>query len=138
MVKPYAVIFENYCSKEIQVALKESSNFDDEVLNKPLVLIERIKMQMHTPEKAKYPLLTLIEVFASLVNFRQGDQEDLVTYLSRFKSERDIVLSLYGKEFLHGYIKQTDEYQDLLSTDEKEELLKKRHGTILCYTFPAK
>ena len=54
MVKLYAVIFDNYCSKEIQLALKESSNFENVVLNKPLVLLERIKMLVHTPEKAKY------------------------------------------------------------------------------------
>ena len=81
-MKLYAVIYDNYCSKEIQTALKEQSDYDTKVLNKPLVLFECVKMLVHTPEKAKYPFLTLIEVFASLLNFRQGKHENLVTYLS--------------------------------------------------------
>ena len=72
MVKLYAVIYDNYCSKEIQTVLKEQSDFDNKVLNKLLELLERVKILVHTPEKAKYPFLTLIEVFASLLNFRQG------------------------------------------------------------------
>ena len=78
---------------------------------------------MHTPEKAKYPFITLIEVFASLLNYKQGENEDLVSYLSRFKSEKDVVENLFGKEYLHGYIKRTQEYQRLTDADEKKEKL---------------
>ena len=123
MVKLYEVIYYSYCSKEVQISLKEQSDFDSKVLNKPLVWMERIKMLVHMPEKAKYPFLTLIEVFASLLNFRQGEHEDLVSYLSRFKSERDVVQNLYGKEFLHGYIKRTDAYQAWVDADNKTKLL---------------
>ena len=80
-------------------------------------------MLVHTPEKAKYPFLMLIEVFASLLNFRQGESEDLISYLSRFKSEKDVAENLYGKEFLHGYIKRTQEYQTLSDADDKAKLL---------------
>ena len=123
MVKLYEVIFYTYCSKEVQMALKEQSDFESDVLNKPLELMNRIKVLVHTPEKAKYPFLTLIEVFASLLNFKQGENEDLVSYLSRFKSEKDVVENLFGKEYLHGYIKRTQEYQRLTDADEKKEKL---------------
>ena len=53
-------------------------------------------MLMHTPEKAKYPALTLIEVLLSFLKIKQGDNEDLLDYLSRFKSERDIVKRLFS------------------------------------------
>ena len=69
-------------------------------------MLERIKLLVHTPEKAKYPLLTLIEAMASMLNFRQGENEDLLSYLSRYKSERDVLLTLYGNSFLDGYTTQ--------------------------------
>ena len=68
-VKAFAMIFDNYCAREVQVAVKEQSDFESAVLNNPLVLLERVRLLVHTPEKAKYPFLTLIEVFASLLNF---------------------------------------------------------------------
>ena len=123
MVKLYEVIFYTYCSKEVRLALKEQSDFDSTVLNEPLERMKRIKMLVHTPEKAKYPFLTLIEVFASLLNFRQGGSEDLISYLRCFKSEKDVVENLYGKEFLHGYIKGTKDYQALTDTNDKAKLL---------------
>ena len=94
-VKLYEVIYYSYCSKEVQISLKEQSDFDSKVLNKLLVLMERIKMLVHMQEKVKYPFLTLIEVFASLLNFRQGEHEDLASYICRFKSERDVVQNVY-------------------------------------------
>ena len=106
-----------------QVALKESSDFDTAILNEPLVLLERIRLLVHTPEKAKYPMLTLIEVMASLVNFRQNENEDLIGYLSRFKSEKDVVLTLYGRDFLNGYTENTDEYKALTTDDERKEMM---------------
>ena len=54
-VKAYALIFEGYCSKGIQVALKELPIFDTKIKNNPLGLLENIRKLMHTPERAKYP-----------------------------------------------------------------------------------
>lgn len=102
-VKAYAMILDQYCAKDVQVALKEQSDFETAVMNEPLVLLERIKLLVHTPEKAKYPLLTLIEAMASILNFRQGKNEDLLSYLSRYKLERDVLLTLFGDSFLDGY-----------------------------------
>ena len=93
------------------MALKEQCDFDTHVMNELLVLLERIKLLVHTPEKAKYPLLTLIESMASLLNFRQGDNEELLSYLSRYKSELDVMITLFGKSFLEGYATKTEEYR---------------------------
>ena len=65
-VKAYALIWDTYCSRDIQVAIKEMSDFDTDIKNEPLTLLERIETLMHTPERAKYPALMLVEV---LLNF---------------------------------------------------------------------
>ena len=123
-VKAYAMILDQYCARDVQVAFKEQSDYESAVMNEPLVLLQRIKLLVHTPERAKYPLLTLIEAMASLLNFRQGDNEDLLSYLSRYKSEHDVMLTLFGESFLDGYTMKTEHYRGLGTDDEKKEFKK--------------
>ena len=95
-VKAYALIWDSYCSREVQTAIKEMSTFETKIKHEPIALLEMIKMLMHTPEKAKYPSLTLIEVLLSFTKIKQGKNEELIDYLSRFKTERDIMFRLLG------------------------------------------
>ena len=41
---------------------------------------------------------------------KQGDNEDLLDYLSRFKSERNVLTNLFGKGMLYGFAENTAEY----------------------------
>ena len=65
---------------------------------------------MYTPEKEKYPTLKLIEVLLSFTKARQGENEDLCDYLSRFKTERNILMRLLGNILIDGYVKQLPGY----------------------------
>ena len=49
-VKAYAMIMDQYCAKDVQVALKEQSDFKSAVLNEPLVLLERVKLLLQMSE----------------------------------------------------------------------------------------
>ena len=42
-VKTYALIWDNYCSKEVQIALQEMPNFDSTIKREPLVLLEKVE-----------------------------------------------------------------------------------------------
>ena len=55
-MKAFAYIFENYCTKEMQVAIRELPNFEKEIQNEPLKLLEEVKGLMHTPRRARYHL----------------------------------------------------------------------------------
>ena len=66
-VNVYALIWESYCSKEMQIALKEISDYESHIRDQPLVLLERIEYLIHTPKKSKYPPLILIEVLATFL-----------------------------------------------------------------------
>ena len=96
-VKAYALIWDSYCSREVQTAIKEMSTFETKIKDEQIALLEMIEMLMHTPEKAKYPSLTLIEVLLSFTKIKQGENEELIDYLSRFKTERDIMSRLPGQ-----------------------------------------
>ena len=108
-IKAFALIWDSYCSKEVQVALKEMPDFDGQINKNPLVLLERIETLMHTPERAKYPSLTTVEVLHNFLKCKQGEKESLIDYLSRFKSERDIVFRIIGRKFLDGFAEQCDD-----------------------------
>ena len=92
------------------MAIKELPDYQTHVLDKPLELLIKVEALMHTPQKAIYPPLTLVEILLNMLQVRQKDNEDLVTYLSRFKSERNIMFNLFGKNILDGYVEKTPEY----------------------------
>ena len=67
-------------------------DFERLIRNNPLVLLETVERHMHAPEKEKYPTLTLIEVLLSFIEVNQDDNEDMFDYLSRFNTERYILM----------------------------------------------
>ena len=48
--------------------------------------------------KAKYLPLALIEVLYSFLSLKQVDNEELIDYLSRFKLERNVMMSFLGRK----------------------------------------
>ena len=79
-VKAYALVWETYFSKEVQIAIKEMVDYDTHIKNDPLALLERVRTLMRTPQKAKYPPLTLVEVLFNFLKVKQGKKEVLVGY----------------------------------------------------------
>ena len=77
--KTYSYILQNYCTAAMQTALKELPVFEKEIKNNPLKLLEHIGVLMHTPMRALYPQLGLIETFARFLNMRQDEKEDILT-----------------------------------------------------------
>ena len=109
-IKAYALIWNSYCSRDVQRGIKEMPAFDNSIRSDPLELLTVVETLMHTPEKAKYPTLTLIEVLLSFMKVRQGDNEDLYDYLYQFKTERYIVMRLLGNNLMDGYIMNLPDY----------------------------
>ena len=67
-IKAYGLIYRSYCTREMQIALKELSNFEVDVLDNPLQLLEEIERLMHVPRRAVYPTLALIETLNNLMS----------------------------------------------------------------------
>ena len=117
----------------MQIALKQLANYESEVLDNPLKLLEEIEKLMHVPRKAVYPTLALIETLSSLLSLRQGENDSLMGYLEKFKSEKNVVVSLFGKGLLDGHVENTQEYKDIsdVNTDlqraEQKEMKSQAH-----------
>ena len=84
-IKAYALIWDNYCSKDLQVALKEMPDYDSVIKKEPLALLERIEQLMHTPKKAKYPSLAIAKIMTNFLRCMQGENESLKDYLNCLK-----------------------------------------------------
>ena len=86
--KAYAFIFEQYCGREMQVAIQELEHYGKKILDDPIELLKEIRTLMHTPIKARYPYMTLTENLSSFLNLRQAENESLLDYLDRFEQEK--------------------------------------------------
>ena len=112
-VKAYGLIFETYCSRDMQVAVRELIDYETRTIDNPLELLTDVEKLMHVPRKAVYPTLALLETISSLLTLRQQEKEGLMSYLERFKSERNVVLGLFGKKLLDGHVENMPTYTDL-------------------------
>ena len=96
--RTYSLIFDRFCSREMQIALKESKEYLTLIKGDPVALIEaaeKLSLQPVTTVKAE---IQLIETLASLINCRQVDTETLDTYGERFKSLMQVLDKMLGKE----------------------------------------
>ena len=101
----------------MQTAIRESQNYESTILDNPLELLTEVEKLMHVPRKAVYPTLALIETISSLLSLRQGPNDTLMTYLEKFKSERNVVINLFGKRILDEHVENTKDYQDIPDGD---------------------
>lgn len=90
---------------------------------------------MHTPEKAKYPALTLVEVLLSFLKVKQGDNKDLLDYLSRFKSERDIVMRLFDYKLINGFVENLPDYVNAVDDAERKAVKSRELDKFLAALF---
>ena len=134
-VKAYALIWDTYCSREIQSAIKEMITFETMIRNEPLALLETIEVLIHTPEKAKHPSLTLVEVLCSFLKVRQGENEEFLEYLTRFKNERDITFWLLGRGIIDGFTKTFPEYLSAADDAARKQVKKEELDKLLSVLF---
>ena len=116
--KAYSFIYQDYCTAGMKTAVQELPEFASEIEDDPLKLLSAVQKLMHTPMRAIYPYMGLSEAIARLINMRQHEEEDIISYVDRFKQERQIVRSLLGKEFLEEFTKNTKEYEQLSADDD--------------------
>ena len=87
----------NHCSEAMGNRIKEQSDFETTVCDKPVKSLKRIKQNVHVPTRLKCecegPLET-VECFA--VDTKQEENKDLTTHTERFKQANDTFTLLVG------------------------------------------
>ena len=109
--------------------------YETMIRNEPLVLLDTIVMLISTHEKAKYPSLTLVEVLCSFLKVKQGENEELLEYLTMFKMERDINFLLLDRGVIDCFTEQLPD--DLTEVDDaaRKEVKMKELDKLLAVLF---
>ena len=82
---------------------------------------------MHVPIRAAYPTLTLIEAITGLFNLKQEETESILGYLERFKSEINVVSSLFGDKVLDRYMERQQDYINLSETNDAPKIAQAKY-----------
>ncbi len=85
-------------------------------------MLNKIKVLMHDPIRAKYPFASLTEAISRMLNLKQSENEGLLDYVKRFKESRDIMKSHVGTDILDKFVENTLEYRDEKDTTLKKEM----------------
>ena len=76
MTKAYALIFSNFCNKTMQNRVEEHPEFETTIRDDPIELLNKIKVLMHDPIRAKYPFASLTEAISRVLNLKQMRTKD--------------------------------------------------------------
>ncbi|MGC9294926.1 MAG: hypothetical protein ACP5E8_06590 [Thermoplasmata archaeon] len=105
----------------MQSRVEEHPEFDTTIKNDPIKLLEVIKVLMHDPVRAQYPMISMTDALTRLINAKQAENELLLDYIKRFKQLRDVAVSHMGSEMLHKFCEFQVEFKDLKTVGEKRK-----------------
>jgi hypothetical protein len=95
MVSAYVTIMTDCCTKSMRVRIEEHPDFETKILNDPIELLNAIKLLIHAPKRAQYPLMDWLNTSKRFLNLRQQPQESLSDYYKRFCQEYDILAGIW-------------------------------------------
>ena len=87
----YTVIWE-YCSKQLQNAIKTRVDFKTTIQDDPIKLLKTIKIVMHKPERSKYPYTSITEALWRVINMKQKEHKSLIDYSKRLKQAKGVLV----------------------------------------------
>ena len=59
---------------------------------------------MHDSVQVQYPLVSMTNDLARVVNVKQMENENLLKYVKSFRQLRDVASNQLGREFLHKFV----------------------------------
>ena len=133
--KAYSLIYDNYCSKTIQDKVKNHLDFESDIRDNPIKLLEVIKTLMHDPEDTVYPMASLTEAVRRVINIKQHENESLLDYSTRFKEARDVAKAHLGTHPLDHFVENIPAYHALTDDSAKKEAKDTAYEMWMSYLF---
>ena len=132
--KAYALIYSNYCTRVIQIRIEEHVNYESKIKNDPIKLLKAVRVLMHDPARAKYPMASMTEAILRALQYtEQKEDENLLDYVTRFKSAKNVLKSHVGKDVLHKFIEHTEEYRNELDTTKQQTMKDESFDSWMAY-----
>jgi len=119
--KAYALIFSSYCTTSMQHRIEQLPNFDS-IQDDPIALLEAIQEAMTMTVWAQYPFTTVTDATRRVVNMQQGENEELLSYVKRFKQQHDVFKAHVGTTVLDSFVTQQEDYKNETDAMKKQEL----------------
>ena len=121
MIVFYGIIMQDYMSKALVAHVQSLENFQSEICNKPIKLLQTILTSRITKEN-KDPYMVLLETLSNFINMKQADGEKLHDFTKRVYHQKDVLISYFGEDFLDTFIKGTKEYKDKKDIQKQQDL----------------
>jgi hypothetical protein len=134
MVSAYATIMTDYCTKLMRDRIEEHPDFESKILNYPIELLKPIKVLIHAPKRAQYPILDWLNTLKRFIDLRQNPNEALSDYYKRFTQEYDTFKALFGIRMFDHAAEHLQEYIDGGATEQikkKKEVFAALTGLML-------
>jgi hypothetical protein len=125
MVSADATIMTDYCTKTMRNRVEEHPEFNTKILNDPIELLRAIKVLIHAPKRAQYPLLDWLATLKRFLLLKQQSGESLFEYSKRFSQEYDTVKAQFGKRMFDYATEHLPEYFN--GTAGEQAIPKKGH-----------
>ena len=107
----------------MQPHIEEHVDYESKIKNDPFELLEAIRVLMHDPARAKYPFASMTEVLMRAMQYtKQKEDENLIDYVTRFKSAKNMMKSHVRSEVLHKFVEHTEEHQNEKNLIKKQEM----------------
>jgi len=94
----------------MQQRIETHPDFDTQINDNPIVLLQEIQKLMHKTVRAQYGLLTVHHAIKGLVTLKQREGEELLDFVKRFKQIRSTYCNYMGAAWFDHYADITDEY----------------------------
>jgi hypothetical protein len=102
----------------------EHPEFTTKIQKNPIELLKVIKVLMHAPKRAQYPLIEWLSGIRRFVNIRQEPKESLSDYFKRFSQEFDTFKAQFGSSMFDGAVMNLKEYTSTQDETEKRRIKK--------------
>jgi hypothetical protein len=107
LTRAYALIFRDHCTKMMQSRIEQHHNFETEIRDDPIMLLDVIRGLLYDTERGKYPYSQITDSFKNFLLTRQMENESLLEYSKRFKQNRDMLKQQVGTNILDEFIEST-------------------------------
>jgi hypothetical protein len=118
--KAFALIFAQ-CNKTLQNKILSSTDYEVDVKGDPIELLNVIEEHAMSFQEHKYDALVVFDSLKGLFNLKQKDDEDLVDYVWRFKSARDVLESHVGEKMRFKKLAKAEAEWSVLDVDAQEQ-----------------
>ena len=132
-IKAYGFLWEK-CSSQMKQNIEAKANFVATIKDNPFELLKAIESLSYNYQESKYEIAIVYDAIRTFINLKQREDENLTSYLERFKAAAENMKTQLGSEIkLTKYTTQMDGYD----SGEHEKYSKKAFEEMKAYAFIA-